>query len=129
VVASEVRALAQRSADAAKDIKVLISASSQQVEQGVTLVGETGTALIRIARQVNEINDSVNAIAVSAQDQARELLHVNAAVNEMDQETQKNAAMVEETTAASVSLSEETNALADLIRQFKVEQSRSAYAA
>jgi len=129
VVASEVRALAQRSADAAKDIKTLISASSQQVEQGVALVGETGKALIRIAHQVNDINESVNAIAVSAQDQSQELLAVNAAVNEMDQETQKNAAMVEETTAASASLSEETNALAELIRQFKVEQSRNAYAA
>jgi methyl-accepting chemotaxis protein len=128
VVASEVRSLAQRSADAAKDIKTLISASSQQVVQGVALVEETGKALILIAEQVNKINEAVDAIAVSAQDQARELLAVNAAVSEMDQETQKNAAMVEETTAASHSLSEETNSLSDLIRQFKVEQSR-AYAA
>jgi methyl-accepting chemotaxis protein len=120
VVASEVRALAQRSAEAAKEIKALISASSEQVAQGVDLVGQTGSALARIAEQVAQINGVVSEIAASAQEQATGLHQVNAAVNQMDQVTQQNAAMVEEATAAAHSLREETDALSELISQFRV---------
>ncbi|RYC28729.1 methyl-accepting chemotaxis protein, partial [Lichenibacterium minor] len=108
VVASEVRALAQRSAEAAKEIKGLISTSGTQVEQGVTLVGQTGEALSRIVAQVAEIDGIVGEIASSAQEQATGLDQVNTAVNQMDQVTQQNAAMVEESTAASHALSRET---------------------
>jgi methyl-accepting chemotaxis protein len=120
VVASEVRALAQRSAEAAKEIKALISASTDQVAQGVSLVGQTGDALARIAEQVAQINGVVSEIAASAQEQATGLHQVNAAVNQMDQVTQQNAAMVEQATAAAHSLREETDALSDLIAQFQV---------
>jgi methyl-accepting chemotaxis protein len=120
VVASEVRALAQRSADAAKEIKALISASTQQVGQGVELVGETGRALERIVKQVNEISGVVTEIAASAQEQAAGLNQVNTAVNQMDQVTQQNAAMVEESTAASHALSREADELSRLVGQFKV---------
>ena len=119
VVASEVRALAQRSAEAAKEIKALISASSSQVAQGVTLVGETGTALKRIVTQIAEINGVVGDIAASAQEQATGLNEVNTAVNQMDQVTQQNAAMVEEATAASLSLAQEADDLTRLMSQFK----------
>ena len=120
VVASEVRALAQRSATAAKEIKTLVSASSAEVEHGVSLVDETGKALVRIVAQVNEINAIVAEIAASAQEQATGLDQVNSAVNQMDQVTQQNAAMVEETTAASHRLTSETEDLSRLIGRFRV---------
>jgi methyl-accepting chemotaxis protein len=128
VVAAEVRALAQRSAAAAKDIKALVSASSQQVGSGVELVGETGEALQRIVEQVNKINAVVGEIAASAQDQASGLSQVNIAVNQMDQVTQQNAAMVEESTAASHTLSQEADQLARLVAGFKIDVSEAPLA-
>lgn len=122
VVATEVRALAQRSADAAKEIKALISESGRQVETGVKLVGETGQALGRIVEQVSRLNMLVGDIAGSAQEQATGLNEVNSAVNQMDQVTQQNAAMVEEATAASHSLAGEAEALARLVAQFQIGQ-------
>jgi len=119
VVATEVRALAQRSADAAKEIKTLISASSAQVASGVTLVGETGKALGRTLEQVEQLNRLVSEIAASAQEQATGLHEVNSAVNQMDQVTQQNAAMVEQATAASHSLAGEAAELARLVGQFQ----------
>lgn len=121
VVAAEVRALAQRSAEAAKEIKVLISASSRQVNEGVALVGQTGEALNRIAEQVATINSVVMQIAASAQEQAAGLLQVNTAVNEMDRMTQQNAAMVEESTAAGHSLRSEADNLMTLVSRFEID--------
>jgi len=126
VVATEVRALAQRSADAAKEIKALISASGKQVETGVKLVGETGKALTRIVEQVNRLSGLVSDIAASAQEQSTGLAEVNSAVNQMDQVTQQNAAMVEQATAASHSLAGEAEALAGLVGQFQVGEQRGA---
>ncbi len=126
VVATEVRALAQRSADAAKEIKALISSSGQQVATGVKLVSETGQALGRIVTQVSQINGLVAELAASAKEQSTGLGEVNAAVNQMDQVTQQNAAMVEEATAASHSLSEEAQELAHLIGQFRIGESAAA---
>ena len=122
VVATEVRALAQRSADAAKEIKALISASSQQVATGVKLVSETGQALGRIVAQVSQLNGLVTELAASAKEQATGLGEVNTAVNQMDQVTQQNAAMVEQSTAASHGLSGEAQELARLVGQFKLGQ-------
>jgi methyl-accepting chemotaxis protein len=122
VVAQEVRALAQRSADAAKEIKALINASTQQVGSGVDLVGKTGEALQRIVAQVGQINGVVAEIAASAQEQATGLEQVNVAVNQMDQVTQQNAAMVEQSTAASHALSREADNLTQLMGQFSVGQ-------
>ncbi len=120
VVAQEVRALAQRSADAAKEIKGLISASTQQVGKGVKLVGETGDTLREILTQVAEINELVGEIASSSKEQAVGLAEVNQAVNQMDQVTQQNAAMVEQSTAASHALSTEAAELERLIGRFQV---------
>jgi methyl-accepting chemotaxis protein len=122
VVATEVRALAQRPADAAKEIKALISAFSQQVDTGVKLVGETGKALARIAEQVARLNGLVGDISSSAQEQATGLNQVNTAVNQMDQVTQQNAAMVEQATAASHGLAGEASELARLVGQFQIGQ-------
>ncbi|MBW4024096.1 MAG: HAMP domain-containing protein [Proteobacteria bacterium] len=120
VVATEVRALAQRSADAAKEIKTLISASGRQVETGVRLVGETGKSLERIVEQVARLNGLIADIAASAGEQATGLAQVNTAVNQMDQVTQQNAAMVEQATAASHSLAGEAESLGRLVGQFKI---------
>jgi methyl-accepting chemotaxis protein len=119
VVAQEVRALAQRSAEAAKEIKALIHASTGHVASGVGLVDETGAALGRIVAHVAEINTIVAAIAASAQEQSTGLAEVNIAVNQIDQVTQQNAAMVEETTAASHALAQEAEKLTALVGQFK----------
>ncbi|HTV34669.1 MAG TPA: methyl-accepting chemotaxis protein [Methylocella sp.] len=121
VIASEVRALAQRCAEAAKEIKTLISASTTQVDHGVKLVAETGTSLERIIGQVAEIKKIIGEIAAGAQEQATGLEQVHTAVDQMDQVTQQNAAMVEESTAASQALSQETDQLSQLIGQFQIE--------
>ncbi len=118
VVAAEVRALAQRSADAAKDIKRLISASTAQVGSGVRLVGETGASLERIARQVGEINSAVAEIAAGAREQAAGLQQVNAAVRQIDEATQQNAAVIEQSAAANAALSQEAARLAGVIGEF-----------
>ncbi|ATC26223.1 PAS domain S-box protein [Caulobacter vibrioides] len=120
VVAQEVRALAQRSADAAKEIKVLIANSSTQVERGVKLVGDTGRALQSIVSKVSEIDTLISEIAQSSREQATGLGEVNVAVNQMDQVTQQNAAMVEEATAAAASLRHEADELDKLIARFHV---------
>ncbi len=120
VVATEVRALAQRSAEAAKEIKTLITASNAKVQDGVALVAETGASLHRIVEQVNKINAVVTQIAESAEAQSNSLREVNTAVQEIDQVTQKNAAMSEETNAASRSLAEDSVELTSLIHKFKI---------
>ena len=119
VVAQEVRALAQRSAEAAKEIKILISTSGEQVSQGVDLVGRTGAALDLILDQVSQIDGLVAEIAASAAEQSTGLAEVNTAVNQMDQVTQQNAAMVEQTTAATHNLSQETAELSRLVSRFR----------
>ncbi len=120
VVANEVRALAQRSADAARDIKELISTSTQHVGDGVTLVGETGTLLEAIVDRVGEVSQQVHDIATMASTQANSLEQVNASVGDMDRMTQQNAAMVEESTAAARSLAEEASELGRLVEQFQI---------
>lgn len=120
VVAQEVRALAQRSANAAQEIKTLIQTSSAEVGSGVELVRETGIALHEIAGRVAGINEHMDAIATSSKDQSIGLSEVNTAINSMDQTTQQNAAMVEQSTAASAALSQEVEKLHDLVAQFKL---------
>jgi methyl-accepting chemotaxis protein len=120
VVAQEVRALAQRSAEAAKEIKALIFTSSKQVGQGVDLVGQTGKALESIVSKVAEIDNLVTEISASAQEQATALAEVNTAINQMDQVVQQNAAMVEESTAASHSLAQEAEEMSRLVSRFNV---------
>lgn len=120
VVAQEVRELAQRSAQAAKEIKSLISMSSSQVEVGVQLVEETGASLGKIVEQVVGMSQTVNQIASGAREQAVSLREVSSAADQMDKVTQQNAAMVEETTAAAQSLSQETENLASMVGRFRV---------
>lgn len=118
VVASEVRGLAQRAADAARDIKQLIGESSRQVESGVLLVGQTGEALTRILAKVAEVNALVDAMAEAAHEQADGISEIRTAVSDIDGMTQQNAAMVEESTAASRNLAGESESLAQLVSLF-----------
>jgi len=120
VVATEVRALAQRSADAARDIKALITASTQQVGQGVALVGDAGAVLSKIVTRVAEINAQVGVIATETQGQAEGLRQVGTVVAELDRSTQQNAAMVEQSAAASRSLANEANDLSAAIGRFRL---------
>lgn len=120
VVAQEVRELAQRSAQAAKEIKGLIQTSTSEVESGVKLVRDAGQALKTIGDFIIEINNHMEAIAASAKEQATGLAEVNSAVNSMDQTTQQNAAMVEQSNAASNALAGEAGRLRALIAQFSV---------
>lgn len=121
VVAQEVRELAQRSANAAKEIKTLITASASEVEGGVSLVRSTGDALLEIESLVNRVNGHVESIATAAREQATALAEINSSVNQMDQMTQKNAAMVEETTAASTTLAQESFQLQTMLQNFKLD--------
>ncbi len=121
VVAQEVRELAQRSAQAAKEIKGLIQSSSSEVANGVKLVRDAGDALKTIGQFIVEMNGHMDSIATSAKEQATGLHEVNQAVNSMDQTTQQNAAMVEQSTAASNTLANEASTLLDLVGQFKLE--------
>ena len=125
VVAQEVRELAQRSANAAKDIKSLITKSGEEVSGGVKLVQRTGEALSEIESRVLKINDHIHSIAAAAKEQSTGLAEVNSAINQMDQVTQKNAAMVEESTAASHGLAREVASLNELLAQFKLANGAS----
>ena len=118
VVANEVRALAQRSADAAKDIKALITTSSEQVAAGVALVAEVGTLLGQIVTRFGVVNGLASSIATSANTQSTSLQQVNAAVGDMDRVTQQNAAMVEQTSAAAQSLANQARELANVVACF-----------
>ncbi|OLP49176.1 methyl-accepting chemotaxis protein [Allorhizobium taibaishanense] len=128
VVAQEVRELAQRSANAAKEIKALIANSEVAVGDGVKLVNDTGRGLTEIAELVQAINAHMDAIATAAQEQSVGLGEVNVAVNHMDQATQQNAAMVEEMSAAGAGLADEAAKLADLIASFKTGNQSNAMA-
>lgn len=125
VVANEVRALAQRSAESANSIKSLIAASTKNVERGVDLVGQTGSSLDLIVKQVAHVSEIAAEISESTSHQARSVVQVNAAVSEMDSMTQRNAAMVEETSAASRLLAQEATGLVSAVRTFRLAQHES----
>ncbi|MCW3780113.1 methyl-accepting chemotaxis protein [Defluviimonas sp. CAU 1641] len=120
VVAAEVRALAQRSSEAAREIDKLISASSAQVKRGVGLVAETGRALKDIVASVSSISARVSEIAVSSQEQSAGLAEINVAVNQIDQVTQQNAALFGQAAAASQSLTRGAELLNATTARFRI---------
>ena len=122
VVAAEVRDLARRSSDAAREIKSLISASSGHVERGVGLVGQTGQSLERIVTSVTNVARLVADIAVSASEQSDGLREINSGIGQLDDVTQQNAAMVEEATAASHVLHGEAEVLSKIVARFTVPE-------
>ncbi len=118
VVAGEVRKLAQRSADAAKEIKALITDSVAKVENGGKLVDQAGQTLKEIMGAVKKVSDIVAEMAAAAREQANGIEQVNKAVMQMDQVTQQNAALVEQTASASQSMDDQTQELQRLMRFF-----------
>jgi methyl-accepting chemotaxis protein len=120
VVASEVRTLAQRSSQAAKDIKDLITKSSGQVQEGVDLVNRTGDALGEIASSIKEIAGLVSGIANASAEQASGVDQVNKALTQMDEVTQQNAALVEENAATAKTLEHQAKAMDERVAFFRL---------
>lgn len=120
VVAAEVRKLAQRSADAAKEIKTLINDSVEKVADGTRLVDESGKMLDEIVNAVKKVSDIIAEIAAASQEQAAGIEQVNKAIAQMDEVTQQNAALVEEMASASESMSEQAKGMQDLMEFFHI---------
>lgn len=121
VVAQEVRALAQRSAESAKEIKGLISNSERTVGEGVQLVTDAGGSISAIEELMRSIDAHMDAIAGAASDQSSSLAEVNLAMNDMDKNTQQNAAMVQEVSASGDELRLESARLAEMLGRFRTD--------
>jgi len=120
VVATEVRNLAQRSASAAKEIKLLINDSADKVHTGTALVDQSGKALAEIVDSVKKVTDIVAEIAAASQEQSAGIDQVNNAVSQMDEMTQQNAALVEEASAAARAMHEQASELTRQVGFFRV---------
>jgi methyl-accepting chemotaxis protein len=129
VVASEVRSLAQRSSQAAKDIKDLITNSSGQVQEGVELVNQAGTALTEIVDSIKKVAGIVSEIAAASAEQATGLEQVNKALAQMDEVTQQNSALVEENAATAKTLEEQSQGMDERVSFFRLEAGAPSAAA
>jgi len=125
VVAGEVRSLAGRSAEAAKEIKALISASVSNVDMGAAQVAQAGESMQEIVASVRRVTDLIGEISASATEQSDGIAQVNQAISNLDQMTQQNAALVEESSAAAVSMNDQAKRLAEVVAVFNVGQSTS----
>ncbi|WP_425261389.1 methyl-accepting chemotaxis protein [Rubrivivax sp. RP6-9] len=123
VVAGEVRSLAQRSAEAAREIKSLIGASVERVESGARLVADAGSTMTEIVASVQRVSDIIGDISAAAAEQSTGIAQVNGAVGQLDQMTQQNAALVEESAAAAESLREQSRQLAGVVAGFHLDAS------
>ncbi len=126
VVAGEVRSLAQRSAQAAREIKALISDSVEKVEAGSLLVGDTGRTMQDMVLQVRRVADLVNGISAATQEQSAGITQITGAVTQLDQVTQQNAALVEESVAATESLSQQAAQLVRAMSVFRLKDAATA---
>ena len=120
VVAGEVRNLAQRSAQAAREIKTMISESVEKVDAGGRLVNQAGTSMSEIVTQVKRVNDLIAEISTTATEQSQGITQVTDSVSKMDQVTQQNAALVEQSAAAAASMQAESSKLAVAVSVFKI---------
>ncbi|QWA13965.1 Tar ligand binding domain-containing protein [Sodalis ligni] len=121
VVAGEVRSLAQRSAQAAKEIKGLIDESASRVQQGSELVASAGNTMDEIVRSVSRVTDIMAEIASASDEQSRGIDQVAAAVNQMDAATQQNASLVEQSAAAAGALESQAESLMQAVRVFRLQ--------
>ena len=126
VVASEVRSLAQRSATAAKEIKVLIDDSVEKVSTGSNLAGQAGQTMGEMVASVNRVTDIMAEITAASQEQASGIEQVNQTIAQMDETTQQNAALVEEATAAARSMEEQAGQLTHAVSAFKLDDDSAA---
>jgi methyl-accepting chemotaxis protein len=125
VVATEVRNLAGRSADAAKEIKSLISSSVERVEQGTALVDQAGETMTEVVGSIRRVTDIMGEISAASAEQSSGVTQVGTAVSQMDQVTQQNAALVEESAAAAESLKSQAQQLVQAVAVFKLSQADS----
>ena len=121
VVAGEVRSLAQRSAEAAKEIKQLITRSVEQVDSGSSLVGNTGEIIGEVVEQVRRVSALVSEITVSSSEQNEGIGQINLAISRLDQTTQQNASMVEQTAAAAERLRQQSDELIAAVSVFNTQ--------
>ncbi|MBC7993458.1 MAG: MCP four helix bundle domain-containing protein [Rhizobacter sp.] len=121
VVAGEVRSLAQRSAEAAREIKSLIGSSVEKVDAGSRLVGEAGSTMDDIVAQVRRVSDLIGEISSSTLEQTSGISQVSESVSQLDQSTQQNASLVEESAAAAESLKHQAASLAEVVRVFRLQ--------
>ncbi|MCW5662193.1 MAG: Cache 3/Cache 2 fusion domain-containing protein [Piscinibacter sp.] len=128
VVAGEVRSLAQRSAEAAREIKALIGASVQKVDTGSRLVADAGSTMHEIVASVQRVSDIIGEISAASSEQSQGIGQVNGAVSQLDQMTQQNAALVEQSAAAAESLKDQAARLAQLVGAFRTESRRDGLA-
>jgi len=128
VVAGEVRSLAQRSAEAAKEIKLLINTSVDKVQDGSGLVAQAGETMNEIVRSIQHVTDIMGEITAATSEQAVGITDVNFAVSELDQMTQQNAALVEQSAAAATSMTGQAQRLAAVVATFKLDSSLNASA-
>ena len=128
VVASEVRSLAQRSATAAKEIKTLITASVDRVQQGSDQVDRAGATMDEVVAAIHRVADIVNEISAASQEQASGVAQVGDAVTQMDQVTQQNAALVEESAAAADSLRNQAQQLVQAVAVFQLHSDEGGLA-
>ena len=124
VVAAEVRALAQRSTAAAKEIKELIHNTVDQVGEGTQLVNEAGNSMQGIVVGIQQVTEIINEISVASHEQATGIDQVNRAIIQMEGVTQQNAALVEQAAAAAESMREQAEALSELVSRFKLDDSK-----
>ncbi|MEY8875220.1 MAG: methyl-accepting chemotaxis protein [Leptothrix sp. (in: b-proteobacteria)] len=122
VVAGEVRTLAQRSAQAAREIKTLITDSVEKVDAGARLVDQTGTTMQDIVSQVQKVADLIGEINAATSEQSSGIGQINQAVSQLDQATQQNAALVEESAAAATSLKDQAERLTEAVAVFRIGQ-------
>ncbi|MBN3214422.1 methyl-accepting chemotaxis protein [Pectobacterium polaris] len=126
VVAGEVRSLAQRSAEAAKEIKTLITTSVERVEQGSDLANKAGETMQQVVVAIRQLTDTMAEISSASAEQSTGVDQVGIAVNQMDQTTQQNAALVEESAAAALSLQDQADLLVRAVSVFKVAGNQSS---
>ena len=126
VVATEVRNLAQRSAAAAKDIKILIGDSVEKVEAGSKLVDQAGRTMDEIVASITRVTDIMSEITAASNEQSAGIEQVNQAIAQMDQVTQQNAALVEEAAAAAESMQEQAASLSEVVSVFKLDAASAA---
>ncbi|HDR2508098.1 TPA: Tar ligand binding domain-containing protein [Enterobacter roggenkampii] len=129
VVAGEVRTLAQRSAQAAKEIKALIDDSGERVNAGSQLVNEAGATMAEIVNAVTRVTDIMGEIASASDEQSRGIDQVGQAVAEMDRVTQQNASLVEESAAAAAALEDQAARLNEAVAVFKITRNQAVKAA
>jgi methyl-accepting chemotaxis protein len=128
VVAGEVRSLAQRSAEAAKEIKALIGTSVQRVEQGTALVDQAGATMAEVVASIRRVTDIMGEISAASSEQSSGVAQVGQAVTQMDQTTQQNAALVEQSAAAAESLKVQAQQLVQAVAVFRLGAEAAAVA-